>query len=253
LLGLGAGPAVVNTPVTDLPTEAINTTSVPTQPLPTAQPGQPTMPPEVIAAQQRVRDNPDNPEAMLNLSCALWMAGMPNASYDTLSKVIDLVGPDNEAFYIQAGDRFAEVEGWIPAAAMYFQARKNYGLDGNVPESLSDAFHESMYKGAEKPEAAVVLPFDKIAQVDQPIALVAQSRNAFYAGRLDDANTFLNQVKRLSPNMHEAFLLEAEIGALTDKPGEARVILNGLLADLSAAEWIRVIAEDLLQGLPQSP
>jgi hypothetical protein len=51
--------------------------------------------------------------------------------------------------------------------------------------------------------------------------------------------------------MHEAFLLEAEIGALTDKPGEARIILNGLLADLSAPEWIRVFAEDLLQGLPQ--
>lgn len=251
LLGLGSGPAVVNTPVVDPPTAAVNTESIPTPPLPTVQPDQPTMPPEVFAAQQLVKANPSDPTAQLELALAFWNADMPGASYDTLLRVINLAGPDNEAFYIQAGDRFGAVEGWLPAAAMYFQARKNYGLDGNVAQDLTNAFHEAMYKGAEKQEAAIVLPFDKIAQVDQPIALIAQSRNAFYTGKLDEANTFLNQVKRLSPNMHEAFLLEAEISSLTDKPGEARIILNGLLADLSAPEWIRVFAEEILQGLPQ--
>ncbi|HUG33179.1 MAG TPA: serine/threonine-protein kinase [Anaerolineales bacterium] len=251
LLNLGGGPGVVNTPAVDRPTATVEAEAVPTQPLPTTQPGQPTMPPEVVAAQQLVRANPNDPNAHLELALAFWNADMTGASYDTLSTVIRIVGPEDEDFYTQAGDKYVAIEGWLPAAAMYFQARKNYGLDGNVPDHLTNAFHESMYKGSEKPEAPIVLPFDKIAQVDQPIALIAQSRNAFYSGKLDDANTFLNQVKRLSPNMHEAFLLEAEMGVLTDKPGEARVILNGLLADLSAPEWIRVFAEELLQGLPQ--
>ena len=251
LLGLGAGPAVVDTPTVDRATATLAAEAIPTQPLPTTQPGQPTVPPDVLAAQQLARANPNDSNAHLELALALWNAEMPAAAYDALLRVINTAGPDNEAFYTQAGDRFAEIEGWLPAAAMYFQARKNYGLDGNVPDHLTNAFHESMYKGAEKPEAAVVLPFDKIAQVDQPIALIAQSRNAFYLGKLDDANTFLNQVKRLSPNMHEAFLLEAEISGLTDKPGEARIIVNGLLADLSAPEWIRVFAEHISQGLPQ--
>jgi predicted Ser/Thr protein kinase len=251
LLGLGSGPAAVNPPVVNPSTAIVKTEAAPTQPLPTTGPGQPTMSPEVAAAQLLVKSNPNDPDAQLELALAFWNAEMPGASYDALSKVINLVGPDNETFYTQAGDQFAAVEGWLPAAAMYFQARKNYGLDGNVPDRLANAFHESMYKGADRSEAPAVLPFDTIGLVDQPIALIAQSRNAFYTGKLNDANTHLNQVKRLSPSMHEAYLLEAEIGSLTDKPGEARLVLNGLLADLSAPEWIRVFAEEILQGLPQ--
>lgn len=97
----------------------------------------------------------------------------------------------------------------------------------------------------------MVLPFDKLAQADQPIALIAQARNAFYLGRLDEANTFLNQVKQLAPNMPEAFLLEAEFSSLTDKPNEARLIANGLTADLSAPAWIRAFAEGIIQKLPK--
>jgi serine/threonine-protein kinase len=251
LLSQGGQPTAAHTAAVVQPTLA-GTLPVPPSPQPSQpQPAQPTPQPEVFAAQQRVKQNPDNLEAQLDLALAFWTADMPGAAYDTLSTLIRLAGPDNEAFYIQAGDSFGEIEGWLPAAAMYFQARKKYGLDGSVPVRLLDSFHESMYKGAEKPEASIVMPFDKVAQVDQPIALIAQSRNSFYSGKLDEANTFLNQVKRLDPNMQEAFLLEAEFASLTDKPSEARLILNGLLADLSTPEWIRVFAEDIIKKLPQ--
>lgn len=224
-------------------------------PIPTSAPqrteaSQPLLPPEVIAAQQKVKENPNNPDAHLDLAFAFWSAEMPGATYEALSKVINLAGPDNEAFYIQAGEKFASIEGWLPAAAMYFQPVKNYGIS-DVPENLEIVFHEAIYKGSETREAAIVLPFDKLAQADQPIALIAQARNTFYLGRIDEANTFLNQVKRLSPNMPEAFLLESEFNSLTDKPNEARLIANGLIADLSAPTWIRAFAEEILKGLPQ--
>jgi len=253
LLSFGGGPGQVNTPAVVAPTVGPVATKVSATlpPPPSQQALQPTMPAEVAAAQQRVKENPDNPEAQLDLALAFWNTNMTGASYDTLLTVIRLAGPENEAFYTHAGDRFADVEGWLPAAALYFQARKTYGLDGNVPVHLNDSFHEAMYKGAEKSEAAIVLPFDKIAPVDQPIALIAQSRNAFYSGKLDESNTFLNQVKRLSPNMPEAFLLEAEFDSLTDKPNEARIVINGLLADLSTPGWIRVFAEEIIRKLPQ--
>ena len=214
------------------------------------QPSQPLLPAEVLAAQQKVKTDPNNPDLQLELSLAYWEADLPGATYDTLMKVINLVGPDNEAFYIQAGEKFTAIEGWLPAAAMYFQPVKNYGI-GEVPEYLEIPFHEALYKGSETREASIVLPFDKLAQADQPIALIAQARNTFYLGRIDEANTYLNQVKRLSPNMPEAFLLEAEFDSLTDKPNEARLIANGLIADLSAPTWIRAFAEEILKGLPQ--
>ena len=219
-------------------------------PLQPVTPSQPlNLPPEVLVAQQRVKDNPGDLQARLDLALALWSAEMPGASYDTLAELIKLAGADNEAFYIQAGDAFVAIDGWLPAAALYFQARKTYGLDGNVPSNLLDGFHESYYRGAERTEAPSVLPFDKVAQVDQPIALVAQARNAFYSGHIDDANTFLNQVKRLSPNMPEAFLLEAEMNSVTGENEKARLIENGLLADLSAPDWVRAFAEEIIKKL----
>ncbi|HMS00225.1 MAG TPA: protein kinase [Anaerolineales bacterium] len=219
-------------------------------PLQPVTPSQPlNLPPEVLVAQQRVKDNPGDLQARLDLALALWSAEMPGASYDTLAELIKLAGADNEAFYIQAGDAFVAIDGWLPAAALYFQARKTYGLDGNVPSNLLNGFHESYYRGAERTEAPSVLPFDKVAQVDQPIALVAQARNAFYSGHIDDANTFLNQVKRLSPNMPEAFLLEAEMNSVTGENEKARLIANGLLADLSAPDWVRAFAEEIIKKL----
>ncbi len=217
---------------------------------PTLDP-QSNLPPEVLAAQQRAKENPNDASAQLDLALAFWSADMPGAAYDALAKVNRLVEPStNEAFYISAGEKFTSVEGWLPAAALYFQAVKNYGVTGTVPDHVEIPFHEAVYKGFERQEAPIVLPYDNLGQADQPISLIAQARNTFYLGRIDEAATFLNQVKRLSPNMPEAFLLEAEIASLTDKPNEARIILNGLLADLSAPRWVRAFAEDLLQKLP---
>ncbi len=246
---LNQRPGAVTSTVEAAVTEPIRATSIASTSLPTL-PAQANVPPEVLAAQQKVKADPNNPDAQLELALAFWSADMPGASYDALLKVINLVEPNNEAFFVQAGDRFTAIEGWLPGAAMFFQAVKVYRI-GEVPETLEIPFHEAVYKGSEMREASLVLPFDKLAQADQPIALIAQARNEFYLGHIDEATRFLNQVKRLSPNMPEAFLLEAEFASLTDKPNEARLIANGLIADLSVSPWIRAFAEELLNKLPQ--
>ena len=220
----------------------------PDQP-PTLDP-QLNLPPEVLAAQQRAKDNPNDANAQLELALAFWSADMPGATYDALLKVIRLVEPKNEAFYIDAGAKFAALEGWLPAAAMYYQAVKNYGVTGTVPAHLQVPFREAVYKGFELQEAPLVLPYDKLAQADQPISLIAQARNTFYLGRIDEAVIYLNQVKRLDPEMPEAYLLTAEFASVTGKPDEARLIANGLVADLSAPPWVRAFAEELIKKLP---
>ena len=101
------------------------------------------------------------------------------------------------------------------------------------------------------PETPVILPFDKVGQVDQPIALIAQSRNAFYSGKLDDAHVHLNSVKRLKPNMYEASLLEAEYFAAEGEPAKAGLLTRSLTSDLSVPQWIRIYAEEIQKRLPQ--
>jgi serine/threonine protein kinase len=217
----------------------------------TPTPGE-DLPPTVLEARQKANDNPSDPNLQLDLAIAYMHANKPALAYETLAKTIQIAGPNNEAFYRSAGDKLVSQEqAFLPAAAMYFQAVKTYGLNGDVPEDLENAFHEAYYKAADRPETPNMLPFDKVGQVDQPIALIAQSRNAFYSGHLDDAHTFLNQVKSLKPNMYEAFLLEAEFDAAEGQPAKAGLITRSLTSDLSVPQWIRIYAEEIQKKLPK--
>ncbi len=250
LINASNPPKATATVVSVLPTPK----PVEPQPLPSptpAPPKEPDLPPTVLEARQRANDNPNDLDLQLDLALAYWTANRPALAYETLAKTIQMAGPNNEPFYTRAGEKFLSIQGWLPAAAMYFQAVKSYGLDGNVPEPLQNAFHEAYYKGADRPEAPAILPFDKVGQVDQPIALIVQSRNAFYTGKLDEAHTLLNQVKRLKPNMNEGFLLEAEYYAAEGEPSKAGLLVRSLTSDLSVPPWIRIYAEEIQKRLPQ--
>jgi serine/threonine protein kinase len=232
--------------------------SQPTQPAPPVEvvvpsvvhPTEQNLPPQIVQARQRASENPNDPRAQLDLALTYWDFKMQRETYETLVRIIKLAGKDNEALYIEAGDEFVRRDGWLPAASMYFQAFKGYGLAQEVPAELENVFHEAMYKAADRPDVLTMLPFDNIAQVDQPIALIARARHSFYGGHIDDAHTYLNQVKRLKPNMYEAFLLEAEFDATEGKPEQARLLASSLTSDLSVPEWIRIYAEEIMKRLP---
>ncbi|HET9905047.1 MAG TPA: protein kinase, partial [Anaerolineales bacterium] len=98
-------------------------TSIPNLQLFTPSSGQ-DLPPDVIEAQQRVNENPGDPNARLDLAFAFWNAGMPGATYETLGEVVRLAGSENEPFYMDAGNAFADQEGWLPAAFLYYQVVK---------------------------------------------------------------------------------------------------------------------------------
>jgi len=237
-----------NAPVVSQPTQTAPTVEAVVTSI--ASPTEQNLPPQVVEAQQRASENSNDPRAQLDLALAYWDFKMQREAYETLVRMIKLAGKDNEALYVEAGDEFVRSDGWLPAASMYFQAVKAYGLGQEVPAELENAFHEAMYKSSDRPEVLTMLPFDNIAQVDQPIALIARARNSFYSGRIDDAHTYLNQVKRLKPNMYEAFLLEAEFDATEGKPEQARLLAGSLTSDLSVPEWIRIYAEEIMKRLP---
>lgn len=244
----GAPNISTNAPVISQPTQTAPPVEVvvPSVVHPTEQ----NLPPQIVEARQSAIKNSNDPRAQLDLALAYWDFKMQRETYETLVRMIKLAGKDNEALYIEAGDEFVRRDGWLPAASMYFQAFKAYGLAQEVPAELENAFHEAMYKAADRPDVLTMLPFENIAQVDQPIALIARARNSFYSGRIDDAHTYLNQVKRLKPNMYEAFLLEAEFDATEGKPEQARLLAGSLTSDLSVPEWIRSYAEEIMKRLP---
>jgi hypothetical protein len=134
---------------------------------------------------------------------------------------------------------------------MYLRFIKQSGPEGEIPDEIVNNFHEAVFMAAPQPELEVTYPLiEEILKVDQPIGLVAQSRHAYYNGKLDDGRVFLNQVKRLKPGLFEAILLEAEFAMIENRYEEARLLLQPLVADLATPAWIRVMAEDFLNRIP---
>ena len=224
-------------------------TSVPDPSL-TPSSGQ-VIPAEVVEVQRRANENPDDPTAQLDLAFAFWNANMPGATYETLSKVVRAAGPENEPFYMQAGDTFANAEAWLPAAFMYYQVvRARSQTSKGVPDHIRDAFREAMYKSADRPEVSMIVPFDQVAEVDTTISFITQARHAFYAGRTQQAHDLIDQLKQYEDTAREGYLLEGEIASVEGDLETARQFLQGLVEDqTSTPEWVRLFAAELLKRM----
>lgn len=247
---------------------ALQSTTAPSLPPPTSQPAthpavspsaQPTaaqitptvaVDPLVQAALDKVQQNPIDAQANLELALAYWDTGQPRKALETLGHAADLAGPNNTNFFLDAGDQFRERESWIAAAAMYLRAIKTYGLNPNIPREIEVPFHESVYKASVEPDMPAYLPFEAIARVDQPIALVAEARHELYNGDPEQARIKLNNVFHLSPEYPEARLVNAELLTRGGRIQEARQILNDLIANISNPEWIQTEAQAQLDRMP---
>ena len=213
-------------------------------------PGPGELPPSVQEAQRRVDENPEDPVAQLDLALAFWDAGMQRPAYETLNRAADLAG-DDRGFLAEAGNQFHMRQAWIASATMYLRFIESVGYSGGVPEEILNNFHEAVYMAAPQPELDLTFPLvEDIMNVDKFIGLVAQSRFAYYTGRLEEGRELLNQVKRFKPGFPEASLLEAEYAMAEKRFEEAKLILQPLVADPDTPEWIRVMAEEFINRIP---
>jgi hypothetical protein len=216
---------------------------------PPAAPSQ-TPIPAIATALDHVKQNPNDPQANLDLSLAYWDAGNTRLSLLMLAKAADLAGPNNTQFFEHAGDQFKQRQAWIATAAMYLRAIKSIGPAEKPTIDLTTNYHEALYNASASPDMPSYLPFADLGRVEQPISLVAQARHLYYNRDPDQAHQILNQVKVLKPHMAEASLLEAEMDATEGKAFEAKQTLNILLADLNTPDWVREMAQTLSNKIP---
>jgi len=118
---------------------------------------------------------------------------------------------------------------------------------GEAPEDLIEVFHEAVYKSAERPEAGAILPMDAIAEVDEAISFIAKARVELFHGRVSEGKVFLNQARRLNPDMPEVIMLQAEFDRHDGNPKEARDAAKELVSNPSVPEWLRIFAEEFLK------
>ena len=209
-----------------------------------------TQVPAVSTAQEIFNTHPSDPTAALNLSLALWDSGQIQRCLDALATSATLAGATNTQFFSNAGDQFKQRQAWLPAAAMYFRAIKSLGFGGKPTADMQNNFHQALYQASVQPDIESYLPFTSLSTVEQPITMVAEARHDLYNGNPSQAQTLLNQVKQIRPGMPEASLLQAEMDAKNGKTFEAKQLLQILIGDLNAADWVRAYAQNYLNEIP---
>jgi predicted Ser/Thr protein kinase/Tfp pilus assembly protein PilF len=202
----------------------------------------------ILEAQHVVAQNPDDPKANLQLALAYWDEGQPRLAYESLNKAADLAGSDQGFFEMAAGE-FAQREAWIAAAGMYQRAILAQP-GGEISEDLLNAYHEAVYKAADGQDLLLFLPFTRIANVDQPMAYIAEGRFNLLRGDNAKAREFLERARQSKPALPEATLLDAEISLKEGNQEQARGLLSELMSNPDTPEWIRILADQLLSQNP---
>ena len=209
-----------------------------------------TQSPALATAQAAFSQNSNDPNAALDLSLADWDAGENRQSLEALTTAANLAGDSNTQFFSNAGDQFKQRQAWLPAAAMYLRAIKAFGFGGKPSQDLVNNYHQAIYQAAVQPDIQSYLSFASLSSVEQPMEMVAEARYDFYNGNPSQAQTLLNQVKQIRPGMPEASLLQAEVDAKQGKTFEAKQLLQILIGDLNAADWVRAYAQNYLNEIP---
>ncbi len=221
---------------------------VPNPPIPVPNP---QSSPAIEAAQQMVKQNPNDPDAHLGLSLAFWDANQPRSAFEELKQAADLAGIGNKIFFKKAADEFYDRQAWIAAGSMYLRLVRGAQTGGNEPPpEITARFRESVYKASDQPDMPNYLFFDRIKEADEPLGLIAQARHALNFGSTQEARIYLDQANKLKPDIKEALLLEGEIDFKEGKKDEAKQIFTVLKADLGAPNWIRQLAESYYATIP---
>ena len=207
--------------------------------------------PELRKALDAVAQNPGDPRAHFDLSLAFWDAGLETAALDEYRQVFNLAEPGNLDFFVSAAETYKTHEAWHLAAGMYLRAMPIYVKEGgSIPEEVKVGFRESAYKGAESADLPLIAPFDQIGGFQSAFAHVIRGRHSLFNGELARAEESLALALPSADLLPEAHLLKAEIALKKGSVAEAREALSAAAGDPNAAEWIVIMAEELLKSIP---
>jgi serine/threonine protein kinase len=232
------------------PTTVVINSPVPV--LPTLPPAtlQPNVSPAIAAAQELVNQNPADPNAHLQLSLAFYDEGQPVRAAESLAQAANLAGAENKEFFASASRQYRERGAWVFVAGMDLRLAQAYRAEGEIPEDVSTALSESIYKASEQKDMPLFIFFERIDAVNLPLGYIARGRYALFNGSVEEAKTHALNAEKIKPDLYEVPLLKSEIAIKLNDINTAKNFLISLSSDLGADAWIREFAGELLKTIP---
>jgi thioredoxin-like negative regulator of GroEL len=205
---------------------------------------------DVRQAMQVVEENPDAPNARMQLAMAYHQAEMSEREQEAVSEVVRLAASD-EAFLWDAARLAAGQEAWLSAARLSVAAAMLH-LETNpfLPDDVNTLLHESVYKAMKDQLAATYISSEQLATFDEPLSLLAKARYTFFYGDQAQAQQKLDELMQLKPGLPEGQLLQAEFSSHTGEVERARLALAELRANPGVQGWMLQEAEIIEGTLP---
>jgi serine/threonine protein kinase len=220
--------------------------------------GQPAQPqpqvqndsPEVTMARELAAKNPDDPQAHLTLSLALWDEKDMRAAFEEARQAATLADQNSPDFFIQAGNEYHKRQAWVLASVMYAHLVPIYYPNKDMPEDVQNNQHEAAYRSPEQMSMFDPKYFQHSGTPTAPLAVLVDGREALLNGNVLEAKNQLERLKQIKPDMQEIPLLEAEIAMKEGDNQKAKTLLSTLTSNNSNPEWIRIMAENYLKTIP---
>jgi serine/threonine protein kinase len=214
-----------------------------------AAPSNQNLSPDLQAAKNLVSQNPNDPEARLALSLALWNAKDARAAFEEARQASNLADQNSPEFFTNAGNEYHQREAWVLATVMYAHLVPIYYANKNMPEDVQNNQHEAAYKSPDQMSMFDPKYFQHSGTPTAPLAILVDGREALLNGNIPEAKKQLERVKQLKSDMQEIPLLEAEIAMKEGDNQKAKMFLSMLTSNNSIPEWIRIMAENYLKTI----
>lgn len=187
-------------------------------------------------ARDKVAENPDDPQAQLDLGIASLENNQLRAAVEAFDKAIELSGSDF-AVLLNVADTYYENEVWIHAAQTYLDIARQYPDQMSI-ETL-DHFQEAGFMAAGTEIAQEKIPIEAVKEVDELFEQVLKARYALFFENPARAQEVLDGVFEKSPQFPLAQLVQAEIHFANNRTDQAREVVEALMNTESTPSWIQ--------------
>ncbi len=186
-------------------------------------------------AKRKVEENPDDPEAYLELGSAYFDTNQFNLGEEAFRTAIDLSQGAQEV-YLKVLSILNDRELWLNATQVYV----NFFIE--YPEQMQtgeiDNFHKAAYLSSSFDVAEEYIPISAIKDIDPELEQVLKARYLLFNGSAERAQFVLDATFPEIPEVSMAALLQAEIFNSQGKTVVAREIIEVMLKSDELPVWM---------------
>jgi len=190
---------------------------------------------QISRAKQLVEENPDDPQAHLELGIAYFDTNQSRLGEDAFQQALSLSNGALDV-YLKVLEILKEKELWLNATKVYLEMFQSHPDQVGGPEM--DDFHKSAYLGATFPVAADYVPLTAIAEIDKEFEQILKARYLLFNENAERAQAILDELGESGRSYPEAQLVQAELYNVQGKTRDAAEILEVLLKSDDTPSWM---------------